>query len=273
MFENLKMTYEERAREAFNPAAKKLFEIMEQRKTNLALANDEIDSKKFLELAEKIGPEIAVLKTHIDVLKDFSPSITKKLLDLAKRYNFIIFEDRKFADIGNTVKLQYSEGIYRIADWANLVNLHIIPGPGIIDAINNVIKEKKDGLPRGILILAQMSSAGTLATGDYTKKAVELANANKEAVAGYIGNGGDTNELRKLAEIVFVGHAILTPGVQIQSKADTLGQRYTTPEEAILAGSDCIIVGRGIYEAENPLEIAKKYREAGWNAYLKRVGD
>jgi len=271
MLENLKMTYEERAKEALNPAAREIFNLMAKKKTNLALANDEIDTKKFLELSKKIGPEIAVLKTHIDILKDFSSQVTKKLLELAKKYNFLIFEDRKFADIGNTVRLQYAEGIYRIVDWANFVNLHIVPGPGIIDAIHNVIKEKRDGLPRGILILAQMSSAGTLAFGDYTKKAVELANANKEVVAGYIGNGGDTEQLKELADMTFAGHAILTPGVQIQNKADSLGQRYTTPEDAVLAGSDCIIVGRGIYGAENPLEMARKYRESGWNAYLKRI--
>jgi len=273
MLENLRMCYRERAEGALNLAAKKLFEIMDAKKTNLALANDEIDSKKFLELAEKIGPDLAILKTHIDILRDFSPAITKKLLELSKKHNFLIFEDRKFADIGNTVRLQYAEGIYRIVDWANFVNLHIVPGPGIIEAINNVIKEKRDGLPRGILILAQMSSAGTLAFGEYTKKAVEMANANREVVAGYIGNGGDTKQLRELALMTFAGHVILTPGVQIQSKSDKLGQRYTTPEEAVLAGSDCIIVGRGIYEAENPLEMAKRYREEGWSAYLKRVED
>jgi orotidine 5'-phosphate decarboxylase subfamily 1 len=271
VLENLRMTYEERAKKALNPAAKKIFSLMAEKKTNLALANDETDPKKFLELSEKIGPEIAVLKTHIDVLREFSPAITKKLVELSKKHNFMIFEDRKFADIGNTVKLQYSEGLYKIVDWANFVNLHIVPGPGIIDALNGVMKERKDDLPRGILILAQMSSEGTLAFGEYTKKAVELANSNKNAVAGYIGNGGDTNQLRELASMCFVGHVIFTPGVQIQSKADNLGQRYTAPEEAVLAGSDCIIVGRGIYGAENPLEMAKKYREAGWNAYLKRV--
>jgi len=270
MLENLKLSYEERAKKALNPAAKKLFSLMAEKKTNLALANDEIDSKKFLELAEKIGPEVAVLKTHIDVLRDFTPSITKKLLELTKKHNFIIFEDRKFADIGNTVRLQYAEGMYRIVDWANLVNVHIVPGPGIIDAINTVIKERKDEMPRGILILAQMSSAGTLACGDYTKKAVELANANKEIVAGYIGNA-ETEQLKELVAMNFVGHAILTPGVQIQSKGDSLGQRYTTPEQAVLAGSDVIVVGRGIYHAENPFEMAKIYREAGWNAYLERV--
>lgn len=271
MLEDIKLSYKERADRSTNPAAKRLFELMGEKQTNLALANDEIDSNKFLELADKVGPEIAVLKTHIDVLSTFSPEITKRLMELAKKHNFLIFEDRKFADIGNTVKLQYAEGIYRIADWANIVNIHIVPGPGVIQGIGSVINERKDGMPRGILILAQMSSEGTLAYGDYTKKAVEMADANKDVVAGYIGNGGDTGQLKELASMNFAGHVIMTPGIQIQSKKDDLGQRYTSPEEAILAGSDCIIVGRGIYKAEDPVATARAYRKAGWDAYIQRI--
>ncbi len=271
MMSDLKLTYTERASAATNPAAKKLFKLMEEKKTNIALANDEIDTEKFLRLADTIGPEIAVLKTHIDVLTTFSPSVTQKLTELSKKHNFIIFEDRKFADIGNTVTLQYAEGIYKIADWAEIVNIHIVPGPGIITGLGSVMKTKKDGLERGILILSQMSSEGTIAHGDYTKKAVEFANANKDIVAGHIGNGGDVNELKKLVEINFTGHAILTPGIQIQSKGDSMGQRYTQPEEAVMAGADCMIIGRGIYKADDTVQMAKVYREAGWNAYLKRT--
>ena len=56
---------------------------------------------------------------------------------------------------------QYRDGVYRIASWSHLVNAHLVPGPGIIDGLKTV------GAPlrRGLLLLAEMSSKGTLAAG------------------------------------------------------------------------------------------------------------
>ena len=63
---------------------------------------------------------------------------------------------------------------------------------------------------------------------------------------------------------------IWTPGVNLSTGDGEMGQRYGDPREAVLAGSDCIIVGSGIHRAENPGESAKKYASESWNALIER---
>lgn len=137
------------------------------------------------------------------------------------------------------------------------MNAHVLPGPGIIQGLAEV------GLPlqRGLLLLAEMSSAGNLLTPEYANKTLEIAKQHKEFVIGFISQ-------HKLSDDP---HWIyMTPGVQRGQTKDTLGQQYVTPENAIIHhGSDIIIVGRGIISATDPVAEAKKYREAGWNAYMK----
>jgi uridine monophosphate synthetase len=249
-----KNRFEQRAELTQNPTAKKLFTLMENKQTNLAVAADLTSSYALLELAEAIGPEICILKTHIDILDDFTPQVIKELLHLAKKHQFLIFEDRKFADIGNTVTYQYRGGVYRIADWADIINAHTIPGPGIISGLKEI------GLPRGrgLLLLAEMSSCGTLANESYINQTVKMAEEHPDFVIGFISLKKLTCDPRWI---------YMTPGVQFASGKDSLGQQYQTPASAIKAGSDIIIVGRGIYSAKDPQSQARAYRQAGWQAY------
>lgn len=252
------LNYYQRAELCSNPTAAKLLKLMEEKKTNLAIAADITSKAKLIKIAEELGPEICVLKTHIDIIEDFDADLIFQLQKLSERHKFLLFEDRKFADIGNTVKYQYQNGIYHIADWADIVNAHTVPGPGIIQGLKEI------GLPkgRGLLLLAEMSSKGTLAKGEYTAETLKMARENKDFVIGFI-------TMRKLIDDpCFIN---FTPGVQLLAGADKLGQQYNTPEIVIKENkSDIIIVGRGIYEAENPVIEAKKYREAGWQAYKQR---
>ena len=173
-------------------------------------------------------------------------------------------EDRKFADIGNTVSLQYSSGIYKIASWAHVTNAHSVSGDGVVAGL------KKIGLPlgRGLLLLAEMSSTGSLAKGQYTDDTVEMARRNQDFVFGFVAQ-------RRMSERDDEDFLVFTPGVQMTASGDTLGQQYRTPRDVILKdGCDIIIVGRGIYSDLGNVKLkAEQYRDAGWQAYEERCSE
>jgi len=134
------------------------------------------------------------------------------------------------------------------------------------------------GLPlgRGLLLIAEMSTKGNLATGAYTNSAVQMARAHRDFVIGFIsmrrmdGVGAEDGD-----DVEDEDFLILTPGVGLDTKGDSMGQQYRTPREVILeSGCDVIIVGRGIYGKGNDADVraqAERYRKEGWAAYLERI--
>lgn len=239
---------------------------MEQKKSNLCASVDVKSTKEFLLLIDQLGPYICLVKTHIDIIDDFSYEETVlPLLELSNKHNFMIFEDRKFADIGNTVKSQYSGGVYKIAQWADITNAHGITGPGIVRGLKEAAGEVTSE-PRGLLMLAELSSKGSLAYGEYTDKTVDVAKSDKEFVIGFIAQRDMGGEDEGFDWIV------MTPGVGLDDKGDALGQQYRTVSEVVSTGTDIIIVGRGLFgKGRDPSEEGKRYQQAGWDAYVKRV--
>ncbi|ODV76796.1 orotidine-5'-phosphate decarboxylase [Suhomyces tanzawaensis NRRL Y-17324] len=260
-------SYTDRASVHNSAVAQRLFRLMDSKKTNLCASVDVKTTNEFLSLIDKLGPYICLVKTHIDIIDDFSYEGTiEPLLKLAKKHQFMIFEDRKFADIGNTVKSQYSGGVYKIAQWSDITNAHGITGAGIVQGLKAAAKETTDE-PRGLLMLAELSSKGSLAYGEYTDKTIEIAKTDKEFVIGFIAQrdmGGSEEGFDWI---------VMTPGVGLDDKGDALGQQYRTVDEVVSTGTDIIIVGRGLFgNGRDPEVEGKRYRDAGWNAYLKKTG-
>lgn len=359
----LKATYASRGQSATHPLNAYLFKLMDLKASNLCLSADVTTARELLYFAEKIGPSIVVLKTHYDMVSgwDFHPQTGTgaKLASLARRHGFLIFEDRKFGDIGNTVEMQYIGGSARIIEWAHIVNVNMVPGKASVASLSNAAtrwferypyevrtsvsvgtptaeefedndtgssgrgdgnggspRRTDDGrkgsivsvttvtqqyepvnsprltksmaggdevlfagieeapMTRGLLILAQMSSAGNFMNREYTQACVEAAREHKDFVMGFVSQ----EALNTQPDDQFIH---MTPGCQLPPEdedqngtvqGDGKGQQYNTPQKIIgVAGADIVIVGRGILKAGDPEGEAERYRSAAWKAYTERV--
>lgn len=197
----------------------KLLQIMQQKKTNLAVSADLRTAQQILHLAKTVADDICVLKLHVDIIEDFSTDFINELKALSKEKQFLLFEDRKFADIGNTVKLQFSKGIYKIADWADIINAHAIAGEGCIKGLQQGISKEV-----GLLLIAEMSTKDHLFTKEYIAKVVELAVKNQDFVMGFIAQ----------SEVTDGNFLNLTPGVKLHSDNDNLSQKYVSDRKSVV---------------------------------------
>ena len=246
--------------------ARKYMPVACQKQSLVCLAADRNTMEGLFALLEEVGPHIAALKTHVDLVDDWTQESWKHFCDAAKQHNLLIFEDRKFADIGKISRGQMA-GIYDIRSWSDIVTAHLISGPDIVDGLQSAWSEvNRVG---GVLLLAQMSSRGNLLSPNYRDEVIAKG-ITSEGVLGFIGNGSRPEELRQLREKVGDGKLIWTPGVNLAVGDGEMGQRYGHPAEAVNAGSDCIIVGSGINGASSPAEMAKKYSQVSWDALLER---
>lgn len=263
-FDRTKMTFESRSNFAKCEVAKNLFNLMAIKKTTLCLAADLTDCEQILNVADICGPYICVLKTHIDIVENFTDVFIKNLVELSVKHNFLIMEDRKFADIGNTVSLQYSKGQFKIAQWADLVTAHSISGQSVLQGLKaGMVDAPKE---RGVFLLAEMSSSGNLINDQYKDATAKLATNNEDVdfVAGIVCQNADS--------FAFPGLIQLTPGVKIDHTGDKLGQQYQTPEYIVQEkGADIAVVGRGILEAKSIEKAALLYRDRLWKAYCNRI--
>lgn len=255
----------EEKKEISNPLTRKLMSKIIKKKSNLVLSLDVTSRKEFFKILDDVGPEIVMLKTHVDILDDFDENFIPRLKEYARKYDFIIFEDRKFADIGNTVRKQFRSGVYKISSWTEFVTVHIIAGEGILKGLFDGIEG------RSSFVLARMSSKGNLINETYSRKCFEVARKYPDVVSGFIGHGKDVEDIRRFKAKFPPGMLLLMPGVKLQKGSDAMGQQYITVEEAVQGGADCIIVGRGIYGKENPGKEAKIYRKRAWKEYEKRI--
>ncbi|MBF9048663.1 orotidine-5'-phosphate decarboxylase [Roseobacter sp. HKCCD9010] len=217
----------------------------------LIVALDVPDALSGLQLAERIGDAVSFYKIGLGMLTGGGLALANELKqDHGKR----IFLDMKLFDISATV-----EAAVRGLAQFDLDFLTVHGDPHVVRAA----KEGAAGSDMkilGVTVLTSLNRADLdaclIRDGAIPDLVVERAIRAFEAGAdGIIASPQEAAMIRALPEAQ--GRLIVTPGVR-PSGADLGDQkRVATPAKAIAEGADHIVVGRPVWQAEDPAAAAQ----------------
>ncbi|QIR83982.1 orotidine-5'-phosphate decarboxylase [Paracoccus sp. AK26] len=202
-----------------------------------------------LDLAEKLGDAVGFYKIGLGMLTGGGLALANELKqDHGKR----IFLDMKLFDIGATV-----EAAVRGLAQFDLDFLTVHGDPHVVRAA----KEGAGGSNLKILGVTILTSlertdldAGMIRPGDLHEITVERAARAFEAGAdGIICSPREAAAIRALPN----ARLIVTPGVRPAGAALGDQKRVETPASAIAAGADHIVVGRPVWQADDPRAAAQ----------------
>lgn len=96
-----------------SPLNRYLLSLISIKRSNLCVSADVHTTRELLQIAEEVGDHICVLKTHADIIDDFSERTIRRLQEVSKRKHFLLFEDRKFGDIGSRLHPPQSRNLHQ----------------------------------------------------------------------------------------------------------------------------------------------------------------
>lgn len=212
--------------------------IIKTKKTKICLAADVDTMDELFNIIDQLGDHICILKLHHDIINDFNDNMEKninKLNKLKTKHNFLIWEDRKFADIGFVMEKQINN---HISKWADLVSIHPIAG-------KESVKYCLNNTDIGIILIGEMSSSNQLINKEYQNEVVKIT----QEFSNIIGIVCQHKMTDNLLNIV--------PGISLKMSEDNKGQKYNSINNRLFA--DIFVVGRSICKSINPLETLNQY--------------
>lgn len=215
------------------------------------------DSAKALEFADRIDPELSRLKVGKELFTTAGPQLVEQL----QRKGFDVFLDLKFHDIPNTVA-----GALRAAAslgvW--MVNVHASGGPRMLEAAREAIQSGSSGetastkpLLIAVTVLTSMDGKELQSIGVAQSAQEQVQRLTKLTVEhGLDGVVCSPQEVQHIRSFVPDTFLTVTPGVRpaVNTVSNDDQRRVMTPSEAIRSGSNFLVIGRPITQADNPLE-------------------
>ena len=214
----------------------------------IIVALDFPDTAEAVALAQQLDPGRCRVKVGKELFTRGGPAVVGHLANTG----FDVFLDLKFHDIPNTVagacKAALAMGVW-------MLNVHAIGGRKMMETAREVVGDGADApLLIAVTLLTSLSESDLSETGLGGTAAEHVVRLAKLAEScGLDGAVCSAREISLIRDGCKPGFRLVTPGIRPAGVGFSDQRRVMTPGEALLAGSDYLVIGRPITAAADPM--------------------
>lgn len=208
------------------------------------VALDVAEASAALALAHRLDPTCCRLKVGKELFTACGPAVVEDL----QRLGFQVFLDLKFHDIPNTVAAAVRSAA-NLGVW--MVNVHASGGPRMLAAAQEAAESGP--LLIGVTVLTSMDGDDYEAVGyrdplaEQVPRLARLCQAR--GLSGVVCSAEEAPALRAACGDDFL---LVTPGIRPAGSDNDDQRRVLTPDAALRAGADYLVIGRPITRAADP---------------------
>ncbi len=214
--------------------------------SKVIIALDFSSERQVLEFIEPLQPQQCRLKVGKELFTQFGSGIVNKLV----KRGFDVFLDLKYHDIPNTVA-KACRAAADLGVW--MINVHTLGGRRMLAAAKESLAQlQSPPLLIGVTVLTSMTAEDLIDIGvdcEPGKLVKRLALLGKdEGLDGVVCSAHEASELKAELGSAF---KLVTPGIRPAGDAQNDQRRTMTPQEAVQAGADYLVIGRPLTNADD----------------------
>jgi orotidine-5'-phosphate decarboxylase len=222
----------------------------------VALDYDNADDA--LQLVRTLDPATCRVKVGKELFTQAGPQLVTDIQNLG----FEVFLDLKFHDIPATTA-KAVRAAAQLGVW--MVNVHASGGPEMMRAAADALREFGSAAPKliAVTVLTSMSQEELEVIGvERPLPAQVLALATMAKDCGLHGVVCSAREAKILRDALGDDFALVTPGIRPAGTALNDQKRVMTPQDAMAAGVNYLVMGRPIRDADNPAQVVQEISQS-----------
>jgi orotidine-5'-phosphate decarboxylase len=219
----------------------------------IVVALDYPTAQQAIAMAKQLDPSKCRVKVGKELFTVSGPAVLEQL----HKMDFDVFLDLKFHDIPNTCAGAVAVAA-ELGVW--MVNVHASGGERMMVAAAEAIANKSHKpLLIAVTVLTSMEQSDLAGIGlDVTPQQQVLRLAKLSKQSGMDGVVSSAQEIELIKNLCGKEFLTVTPGMRPVGSAAGDQRRIMTPQQAVDAGGDYMVIGRPITQASNPKKICSE---------------